>query len=68
MNTETDPKSNFDPSSVSLRDLIAVHALTGLLMHPERMDWTIEEIAKDAYDIANVMLKEREKDALKEGS
>lgn len=47
-------------SGLSIRDYFAAKAMQALISRPESENWTIEEIAIDAYSYADEMLKERE--------
>lgn len=45
----------------SMRDAMAAHALGGILSHHGGTEGDFPMIARDAYQIADAMLKEREK-------
>lgn len=53
-------EETFVAKGMTLRDYFAAKAMQALIYRPESENWTIEEIAIDAYSYANEMLKERE--------
>lgn len=48
-----------NPPGMSLRDYFAAAALTGIMNTPNDLLWTV--VASQAYDLADAMLKERER-------
>lgn len=56
------PKEHSSRRAIVTRDFLAAHALAGLVQaHGMSAVDHAEDIAKDAYAIADAMLKEREK-------
>lgn len=58
--------SNFDATGagdtgMTLRDYFSAKALQGMLANPEGLSVSLKQIAKDAYTIADAMIKERGK-------
>lgn len=51
--------NNSGSSGMSLKDYFAGQALTGIIMHPQGKAGKWEEAAKDAYKLAEAMLKRR---------
>ena len=48
-------------SGMTLRDYFAASAMQGICASSPSLEWTNQRLAKDAYDLADAMLKERAK-------
>jgi hypothetical protein len=60
--SQTTKQEHSKRRDVVTRDFLAAHALAGLVQaHGVNASTFADEIAKDAYDIADAMLKERVK-------
>jgi hypothetical protein len=49
-------------ADMQLRDWLAGQAVSGMLADARAGDWTFSEVAEDAYNLADAMMAEREKE------
>ena len=54
------PKTSNQRNGMTLRDYFAAKAMQAFYSRPESDDWLPDEVAADAYRIANAMLKARD--------
>lgn len=59
---------DYGTPGMTLRDYFAAKALTGLIVADSRERYTAEVIAKSAYELADAMLKERDRITLEKES
>ncbi len=57
--TDKSEQSAETQCGMTLRDYFAAKAMASIISLPDQINWTVDEIASDAYDFADAMLSRR---------